>query len=63
MRRVVEIISIAICIFLIPALGLAQGATSTLVMVTFVNNANPPGLMTTTQTIITVTRPRKKQSG
>ena len=52
MRRVLEVISIAICIFLNPALGFAQGATSTLVMVTFVNNANPPGLITTSQTII-----------
>jgi hypothetical protein len=54
MRRVLEIISIAICIFLTPAPGLAQTATSTatLVMITFVNNANPPGLATTTQTVI-----------
>jgi hypothetical protein len=56
MRKILAILSAAICLG--PGLGshhaLAQQSTYSLVMVTFVNNGNPAGLVMTTQTIIGV---------
>ena len=56
MRKILEILSAAFClgVGLDSHLALAQQPTYSLVMVTFVNNGSPAGLVMTTQTIIGV---------